>query len=117
MIVRIFPVVVILVSLTTGVLGVLPWPFSSKRFTANAFVDAGTLGLEDAGRIVAFGDFDGNQLSVTTYSSNQTLTIQLPLQSRRRDPWIRTEHPSHIHLVTFPLPVHQEQHPPESTWP
>lgn len=38
------------------------WPFPSKRFTANAFVDAQSLGLEDAGRIVAFGDFDGNQL-------------------------------------------------------
>jgi hypothetical protein len=67
MIVRILPLVVVLVSLATGVLGVLPWPFPSKRFTANAFVDAGTLGLEDAGRIVAFGDFDGDQLSVATY--------------------------------------------------
>ncbi|KAG8833578.1 hypothetical protein FRC17_010402 [Serendipita sp. 399] len=37
------------------------WPFPSKRFTANAFVDAQTLGLDDAGRVVAFGDFDGDQ--------------------------------------------------------
>jgi len=38
------------------------WPFPSKRFTANAFVDAQGLGLDDVGRIVAFGDFDGDQL-------------------------------------------------------
>jgi integrin alpha FG-GAP repeat containing protein 1 len=40
------------------------WPFPSKRFSANAFVDAQGLGLEDAGRIIAFGDFDGDQLLV-----------------------------------------------------
>ena len=38
------------------------WPFPSKRFTSNAFIDAHGLGLDDAGRIVAFGDFDGDQL-------------------------------------------------------
>ena len=48
------------------------WPFPSKRFTANAFVDAQTLGLDDIGRIVAFGDFDGDQLSV-----NSGLLLQL----------------------------------------
>lgn len=42
------------------------WPFPSKRFTANAFVDAQSLGLDDplASRIIAFGDFDGDQLYV-----------------------------------------------------
>jgi integrin alpha FG-GAP repeat containing protein 1 len=40
------------------------WPFPSKRFTANAFLDAQALGLDDIGRIVAFGDFDGDQLLV-----------------------------------------------------
>lgn len=60
MIERILALASILLSLGMGVHGV--WPFPAKRFDANAFVDAGTLGLEDAGRIVAFGDFDGDQL-------------------------------------------------------
>ncbi|KAG8786607.1 hypothetical protein FRC20_011034 [Serendipita sp. 405] len=56
------------------------WPFPSKRFTANAFVDAQTLGLDDAGRIVAFGDFDGDQFldvvvlpAPTSSNSDQSL--------------------------------------------
>jgi hypothetical protein len=69
MIERILAVVSVLVSLGTGARGV--WPFPTKRFSANAFVDAGTLGLEDAGRIVAFGDFDGDQLSASPCSMNE----------------------------------------------
>ena len=38
------------------------WPFPKKRFTANRFITAGPLGLQDAERVVAFGDFDGDQL-------------------------------------------------------
>ncbi|KIM30943.1 hypothetical protein M408DRAFT_21755 [Serendipita vermifera MAFF 305830] len=46
------------------------WPFPSKRFTANAFLDAQALGLDDVGRIVAFGDFDGDQfLDVVTLAA------------------------------------------------
>ena len=37
------------------------WPFPTKRFTGNAFLEAGSLGLGD-GRVAAFGDFDGDQL-------------------------------------------------------
>ena len=36
------------------------WPFPPKRFKANALVDAGSLGL--GGRVIAFGDFNGDQL-------------------------------------------------------
>jgi hypothetical protein len=69
MIERILAIFSVFVSLVTGVYGV--WPFPSKRFSANAFVDAGTLGLEDAGRIVAFGDFDGDQLSASLQLINE----------------------------------------------
>lgn len=39
------------------------WPFVPKRFKANALINAGSLGLDKLqGRVIAFGDFDGNQL-------------------------------------------------------
>ncbi|CCA72398.1 hypothetical protein PIIN_06332 [Serendipita indica DSM 11827] len=58
------------------------WPFPSKRFTANAFIDAHGLGLDDAGRIVAFGDFDGDQFLdvVTLPASNSQTSDQSMLQ-------------------------------------
>jgi len=37
------------------------WPFQQKRFTAEAFVDAGSLGVNTTGRVVALGDWDGDQ--------------------------------------------------------
>lgn len=39
------------------------WPFKPKRFTAEAFLDAGSLGLDDAvrGRVLAIGDVNGDQ--------------------------------------------------------
>lgn len=38
------------------------WPFKQKRFTAEALYNAGRLGLpEDAGRVVAIGDVNGDQ--------------------------------------------------------
>jgi integrin alpha FG-GAP repeat containing protein 1 len=40
------------------------WPFPPKRFTGNALIDAGSMGLDGGGRVIAFGDFDGDQLSV-----------------------------------------------------
>jgi len=37
--------------------------FSSKRFKGNSLINAGALGLDElSGRIIAFGDFDGDQL-------------------------------------------------------
>ena len=38
------------------------WPFPKKRFTKNSLIDAGSLGLSGDVRVVAFGDFDGDQL-------------------------------------------------------
>jgi len=38
------------------------WPFQQKRFTAEALIDAGPLGLESlTGRVVALGDWNGDQ--------------------------------------------------------
>ena len=38
------------------------WPFQTKRLTAEAFIDAGPLGLDDVGgRVVAVGDWNGDQ--------------------------------------------------------
>ncbi|KAI0029329.1 hypothetical protein K488DRAFT_56617 [Vararia minispora EC-137] len=53
------------------------WPFPPKRFSKNALLSAGSLGVE--GRVVAFGDFNGDQfLDVMTLGSDQrTLTVYL----------------------------------------
>jgi hypothetical protein len=55
----------LLASITTLFL-VLPtqaiWPFPPKRFTGNALINAGSMGLNDDGRVIAFGDFNGDQL-------------------------------------------------------
>jgi len=40
------------------------WPFPPKRFKGNALLSAGSLGLETDGRVVALGDFNGDQLCV-----------------------------------------------------
>ena len=44
------------------------WPFPPKRFSHNALVPAGTLGLDDGdGRVIAFGDFDGDHLCASPF--------------------------------------------------
>ncbi|ORX36662.1 hypothetical protein BD324DRAFT_626704 [Kockovaella imperatae] len=51
------------------------WPFGSgKRFTSEAFVNAGALGLDKVqGRVVAVGDWNGDQkLDLFTLSSDQS---------------------------------------------
>ena len=40
------------------------WPFPQKRFTKNSLIDAGSMGVDGNARIVAFGDFNGDQLCV-----------------------------------------------------
>lgn len=37
------------------------WPLSPKRFRGNSLLGAGSLGLPSDGRVVAFGDFNGDQ--------------------------------------------------------
>lgn len=38
------------------------WPFKPKRLSGTALVDAGSLGLGNDEQVVAFGDFNGDQL-------------------------------------------------------
>ena len=38
------------------------WPFPPKRFSGNSMLEAGSMGIDTDGRIVAFGDFNGDQL-------------------------------------------------------
>lgn len=38
------------------------WPFPPKRFTGNSLLEAGSLGLGEDQRVLAFGDFNGDQL-------------------------------------------------------
>jgi integrin alpha FG-GAP repeat containing protein 1 len=41
------------------------WPFPPKRFSGNALLSAGSLGLDDNdSRVIAFGDFNGDHLCV-----------------------------------------------------
>jgi integrin alpha FG-GAP repeat containing protein 1 len=37
------------------------WPFPPKRFSGNSLVDAGSMGITVQGRVIAFGDFNGDQ--------------------------------------------------------
>ncbi|KAF9551253.1 hypothetical protein CPC08DRAFT_316251 [Agrocybe pediades] len=55
------------------------WPFPTKRFSGNSLIDAGSLGLKGDGRIVAFGDFNGDQLLdvLLLGSDQQTFTTHL----------------------------------------
>lgn len=48
------------------------WPFPPKRFSRNALVSAGTLGLDDGdGRVIAFGDFNGDHLCAYMITGEQ----------------------------------------------
>jgi integrin alpha FG-GAP repeat containing protein 1 len=43
------------------------WPFPPKRFAGNSLLRAGSIGLDSDCRVVAFGDFNGDQLWVPVY--------------------------------------------------
>ncbi|KII89322.1 hypothetical protein PLICRDRAFT_109686 [Plicaturopsis crispa FD-325 SS-3] len=53
------------------------WPFPPKRFSGNSLTDAGSMGLDADGRVIAFGDFNGDQfLDVLLLGSDQqTLSV------------------------------------------
>ncbi|KAF9647285.1 hypothetical protein BDM02DRAFT_3098371 [Thelephora ganbajun] len=55
------------------------WPFPPKRFKGNALLGAGSLGLDTDGRVVALGDFNGDQFldMVSVGSDQKTLTVHL----------------------------------------
>ncbi|KDQ33979.1 hypothetical protein PLEOSDRAFT_1052766 [Pleurotus ostreatus PC15] len=55
------------------------WPFPPKRFTGNSLVDAGSLGIGGDDRIIAFGDFNGDQFLdlLALGPDQQTLQVYL----------------------------------------
>ncbi|KAF8188320.1 hypothetical protein BJ912DRAFT_1031903 [Pholiota molesta] len=57
--------------------GAAIWPFPPKRFTGSSLINAGSLGLSGDGRVVAFGDFNGDQLLdvLVLGSDQQTLSV------------------------------------------
>ncbi|KAI6111062.1 hypothetical protein F5141DRAFT_1112303 [Pisolithus sp. B1] len=63
--------------LATPVLSI--WPFSPKRFSKSSLIQAGSLGLDDGGRVVAFGDFNGDQFldMLSLGSDQQEISIYL----------------------------------------
>ena len=40
------------------------WPFPPKRFSGNSLLKAGAMGVDSSDRVIAFGDFNGDQLCV-----------------------------------------------------
>ncbi|KIK59028.1 hypothetical protein GYMLUDRAFT_74611 [Collybiopsis luxurians FD-317 M1] len=55
------------------------WPFEPKRFSGNSLVQAGPMGLTGPGRVVAFGDFNGDQFldALMLGSDERTLDVYL----------------------------------------
>ncbi|KAI1783408.1 integrin alpha N-terminal domain-containing protein [Ganoderma leucocontextum] len=55
------------------------WPFPPKRFSGNALLSAGSMGVGSDVTVVAFGDFNGDQFLdlLTLGQDHQTLTVYL----------------------------------------
>ncbi|KAI0345064.1 integrin alpha N-terminal domain-containing protein [Trametopsis cervina] len=55
------------------------WPFPPKRFSGNSLLKAGSMGVNDNDRIIAYGDFNGDQFLdlLALGQDQQTLTIYL----------------------------------------
>lgn len=53
------------------------WPFPPKRFTGNTLIDAGSMGLDDDGRVIAFGDFNGDQFLDVLWLANDQQTLSV----------------------------------------
>ena len=72
------------------------WPFPPKRFSSNALVPAGTLGLDGDDRVIAFGDFDGDHLYASPFLLYITTSKQVQSSANWRllawtlSPWPRT---------------------------
>lgn len=69
------------------------WPFPDKKFAKNALLNAGSLGLSSDERVVAFGDFNGDQLCVmaswtTSCRTDDSFMRLNVVQTLRR--WVRT---------------------------
>ncbi|KAF7790986.1 hypothetical protein EIP86_001945 [Pleurotus ostreatoroseus] len=55
------------------------WPFPPKRFSGNSLISAGSLGVDTDDRVIAFGDFNGDQfLDILGLGTDQqTLSLYL----------------------------------------
>ncbi|KAF8061672.1 hypothetical protein FPV67DRAFT_1673289 [Lyophyllum atratum] len=53
------------------------WPFPPKRFTGNSLINAGSMNLIGDGRVVAFGDFNGDQFLDVLWldADQQTISV------------------------------------------
>ncbi|WVN88253.1 uncharacterized protein L203_103454 [Cryptococcus depauperatus CBS 7841] len=73
------------------------WPFKEKRFKDEAFINAGSLGLDKVeGRVVAFGDWNGDsKLDLFTLSKSGK-TVQVHLWNKDKFQYI----PSHTLSVS-----------------
>ncbi|GFZ43951.1 hypothetical protein JCM24511_01671 [Saitozyma sp. JCM 24511] len=72
-----------LVALVLPELASALWPFKQKRFSAEALIDAGPVGLEDiAGRVAAVGDWNGDQNSDLFVLSQDGKSVQVHLWDR-----------------------------------
>ena len=65
------------------------WPFPPKRFSGNSLLKAGSMGVDNADRIVAFGDFNGDQLCVASRAERQAIMLRC-LKVSICLPWDRT---------------------------
>ncbi|KIJ17167.1 hypothetical protein PAXINDRAFT_98236 [Paxillus involutus ATCC 200175] len=78
------------------------WPFSPKRFTKNSLMQTGSMGLADGDRIVAFGDFNGDQFVDVLALDLDQLVLSVYLW--KHDEFVfeessRIRHPVPIHNV------------------
>ncbi|KDQ59682.1 hypothetical protein JAAARDRAFT_33256 [Jaapia argillacea MUCL 33604] len=78
------------------------WPFPPKRFKGNALIGAGSMGVDVEGRVIAFGDFNGDQFLdlLSLGSDEQTLSVYL----WNHDDFIFKQsasfrHPGHVYNV------------------
>ncbi|KAI0810948.1 hypothetical protein BC629DRAFT_1589690 [Irpex lacteus] len=55
------------------------WPFPPKRFSGNSLLKAGSMGVDGNDRVIAYGDFNGDQFLdlLAVNKDQQTLTIYL----------------------------------------
>ncbi|KAJ3892409.1 hypothetical protein GG344DRAFT_87791 [Lentinula edodes] len=78
------------------------WPFETKRFSGNSLLNAGSLGLKDPGRVIAFGDFNGDQFLDALVLGNDQRTLSVYLWNHEEYTFQKSssiKHPSDIYNV------------------
>ncbi|KAL1702182.1 hypothetical protein EV121DRAFT_262329 [Schizophyllum commune] len=78
------------------------WPFTHERFTKNSLIDAGTRGLSGDERVIAFGDFNGDQLLDVLAIEDDQQTLKVYLWNHEQfmfQPSTTFHHPSKVYNV------------------